>query len=925
MSLDILKAAARLAAAETVEGFPPDLLRITLEYPEAPDPARERDRLAALLEGDGFSLTVLDADLPEFLVLQFPGLERRQAPDTLFAAADALVEPLGLVSAVPDIATTFVVAPDDPDRLESVGEKILDHTCWEPERDHGRGWHIDSIRALPAWSKSKGKGVVVAQPDTGVAAHVELTGALDLARGFNTLTGGKDSTDPLLESMANPGHGTATASAVVSRGAGLVMGAAPEALVAPIRCIDRVVLGVDATPVAKAILHAVRVGADVISMSLGGGLYSPAMGRAMERAARSGLIVVAAGGNCVQPIVVFPARDRNAIAMGGTNIDDKPWKGTSRGRRIDICAPAENVRVARREPGNPDDTLAKPSQGTSFATALTAGVAALWVAHHGRDAIRAEARRRGVTVNDLFRTALQVTARRPAQGWSSQLFGAGIVNAEALLDLDLARIPARSGLEDAGPEAAEPEDGDALVAALEEAFEGIETHAGDWPRLGSEGVFLLHDAWLRLNRPGAIPLESPARPRASPGMQARMPAAVARALDSLRAEPEMLPPAGAPAAGVAHVQMLAARGAQGPESSAALSLEGARERLRNGGKDRLLRLADKALAEIGKRGGDGAEERGLVMRAAPEVIDRAAAGDLDGLDAAGRVTLEALIRINDRPAYRVVDGTIDPEDPLYGEWGGFLALLVGLERWTAAVCRVNLDGRHIGSGFLCAPGRVMTNRHVLEACGDEVALKGEGRWFFTRGAVTVDFSDTGDGSRGADVTAVAQAGLLPIRGVERLDHLDMAVLEVDAGAVPEGAEPLPFTRSLDPSADLMVIGFPARPGTAAMVDPATGVVSREMAERLRAIFGTDYGRKYVSPGHLMAPPGTLAADSHAWVFTHDSTTLGGNSGSVVVQLGSAPAVAGLHFSGAPLTSNRAHALGAVDASAAGPIQGPSWI
>ncbi len=923
MSLEILKAAASIAPPEPVEGFPPDLLRITLEYPEAPDPAVERARLAALLEGEGFSLTVLDEDLPEFLVLQFPEVERRQAPDTLFAAADALVDALGLVSAVPDIPSTFVVAPDDPDRLESVGERILDQTCWVEERDHGRLWQIEKIRALPAWSKSKGKGVLIAQPDTGVASHAELAEALDLASGFNTLTGTSDPTDPLHPGMGNPGHGTATASAVAARGVSMVMGAAPEAKVAPIRCIDRVVLGVSPTPVAKAILHAVQAKADVISMSLGGGLYSPAMARAMQHAVRHGLIIVAAGGNCVQPIVVFPANDRNAIALGGSNIDDAPWKGSSRGRRIDVCAPAENVRVARRNPGDPDETLVKPSQGTSFATALTAGVAALWIAHHGRDAVRAEARRRGTTVNELFRHALRSSARKPTPDWDERRFGAGIVDAAALLDLDLARIPARSDLEDAGPAADVPEED--LVAALEEALEGIETHAGDWPRLGAEGVFLLHDAWLRLNRPGAIPLESPAQPRASAGMRARMPAAVARGLAALRAEPEVLPPAGAAASTVSHVRMLAARGAQGPESSAALSPEAARERLRNGGKERLVQLADKALSAIGRRAADGGEERGLVMRAAPEVIDKAAAGELDSLDAAGRITLEALIRINDRPAYRVVDGSIDPEDPLYGEWGGFLALLVRLERWTAAVCRVNLDGRHVGSGFLCAPGRVMTNRHVLEACADEVALKGESRWFFTRGAVTVDFSDGADGSRGAEVTGVAQAGPLPIGGLERLDHLDMAVLEIDPAQAPEGATPLPFTRSLDADADLMVIGFPARPGTAAMVDPATGLVNREMADRLRTIFGTDYGRKYVSPGHMMAPTGTLAADRHGWVFTHDSTTLGGNSGSVVVQLGGTPAVAGLHFSGAPLTSNRAHALGAVDASFAGPIRGPGWI
>jgi hypothetical protein len=38
----------------------------------------------------------------------------------------------------------------------------------------------------------------------------------------------------------------------------------------------------------------------------------------MAKATEAGIIVVAAAGNCVQPIVVYPARDSNAIAIGGS-------------------------------------------------------------------------------------------------------------------------------------------------------------------------------------------------------------------------------------------------------------------------------------------------------------------------------------------------------------------------------------------------------------------------------------------------------------------------------------------------------------------------------------------------------------------------------------------------------------------------------
>jgi hypothetical protein len=529
MSLDVLKRAVRLAAPDPVPGLPPNILRITLEYPAPPDIAAERAELAALLEGPNFDLQPLDPLLPEFLVLQFSGIERRIAPDTLYAAADALVDPLGLVSAVPDVGVTYVAAPEDPARPEGVDDLFLSVTCWVPEDTSvDRDWAVKSIRAPQAWARSRGAGVLVVQPDTGVARHQELNQALDVTKAFNVLDGTADPSDPLQSTMQNPGHGTSTASVVASRAAGGVFGSAPGAKVAPVRCVNSVVLGLDPTPVAKAILHAVSVDADVISMSLGGGFHSPVVAKALRRAAEAGIIAVAAGGNCVQPLVVYPASDPNCIAMGGVNRLDRPWKGTSRGRRIDVSAPAENVYVAVRRPDDGGATnRIKPSQGTSFATALTAGVAALWVGHFGREAIRDEATRRGVMVNDLFRAALKATARPPASGtWDSRKFGAGIVDADRLLSLRLAAIPAAAAPESA-PE--EPTD-DALVAAMEQARDAIARGDGDWSRVGAEAIFLLNDAWMRENRAAGVPMESSAKPRPSPGMRARMPAEVAASL-----------------------------------------------------------------------------------------------------------------------------------------------------------------------------------------------------------------------------------------------------------------------------------------------------------------------------------------------------------------------------------------------------------
>ncbi|OLS43828.1 hypothetical protein BV509_05430 [Rhodovulum sulfidophilum] len=920
MTLELLVAAQSVAAPEAEPGLPPDRLRFTLEYASPPDCDAQRTRLAGMLGGDHFSLEPLDPLLPQFLVLQFPGVRRRVSPEALFDAADTLVEEMQLVSAVPDIRASFVGAPEDPERVESVADAFLTLTCWVAKDEAlPDDWAVSAINVKPVWARGiTGQGVLVAQPDTGVADHPELAGALDLGHAWNTLTGTADPTDPLSTAMGNPGHGTATSSTVASRAPGRVFGAAPGAKVAPIRCLDAVVLGLDPTPVARAILHAVHAGADVISMSLGGALYSPALAAALKTAARAGIVIVSAAGNCVQPIVVYPARDPNVVGMAGTNHLDKPWKGTSRGRQVAAAAPAENVRVARRKPGDNGQGTTEPSQGTSFATALTAGVAALWVQHLGRQRVRDEAARIGITVTDLFRTALKATARRPA-GWP-QGMGAGIVDADALLRLDLSRI---SPL--AAPESAPPPDDDAILAALEDSYDAIEMGDGDWPRVGTEAVYLLNDAWLRENRAAGVAVETTASPRPSAGLVRHMPEPVMRGLAARSDAGAFTPPLIAATGPSAQYAKLLAAGQPGTaESSANLTEHEARARLAGEGAGRLMARTRASLDRLQATGLGDRDAQARMLEGAEEVIRMAAENRLDELDLPGRITLEALVRIQDRPAFRVIDGSVDTDDPLAGDWAPFLGLVVDLPDWTRSVGRIDLDGTHIGTGFLIGGGRVMTNRHVLEACADELAGPGGSLWRLGRGAVTIDFSETADGSQRHALTGVVMAGPDPINGVERLGHLDMALLSLDATA-PGLPRALPLARQMDEAADMVVIGYPARPGRSAFVDPATGAVSREIGNRLREIFGTDYGRKYVAPGRVIQGPGMLPGDSEGWAASHDCTTLGGNSGSVLVQFTATPSVAGLHFSGAPLTANKAHALGRVDQSPLGPITGAAWI
>ncbi|MEU4425537.1 S8 family serine peptidase [Actinoplanes sp. NPDC024001] len=435
-----LEAAVRAATATLHEGAEAPPARFLLLLKATDDPVVRLAEIAAVVEPIGATVRPFSALDPHLVVVRFPGraftVDSGGAP---FAAAHRFTEAFDLESAEPDLPTDLF--PEASASQDFVPEDVSGFPlgCFaDSEPALPDGWAIDSITVPAAWAfsetnqrPSRGRNIVVAQPDTGVIGHPELTG-ITTVPGFDVLSDDTDPTDPL--TGQNPGHGTGTASVVVSGPPGRVTGSAPAASHMPIRAINSVVQLTLGT-VAEAVDWAVEHGAHVITMSLGG-IFSFSMQRALRRAVRADVIVLAAAGNCVKT-VVWPARFGECIAVAGVDIRGAKWRGSCSGSAVDIAAPAQNVWRAAVPNG------AGQGQGTSFAVALTAGVAALWLAHHGRANLIAAARARGETLQDMFRRMAGATARRPA-GWDSFDMGAGIVDARALLaapnlDLELGR------------------------------------------------------------------------------------------------------------------------------------------------------------------------------------------------------------------------------------------------------------------------------------------------------------------------------------------------------------------------------------------------------------------------------------------------------------------------------------------------------
>lgn len=103
------------------------------------------------------------------------------------------------------------------------------------------------------------------------------------------------------------------------------------------------------------IKHAISVGCNIISMSLGGPLPSQALRAAIQSATEKGtlktvcitvvgLIVIAAAGNYMPGgFITWPARYPEVIAVAASNEDRKNWSYSSYGSIVAVTAPVRMI------------------------------------------------------------------------------------------------------------------------------------------------------------------------------------------------------------------------------------------------------------------------------------------------------------------------------------------------------------------------------------------------------------------------------------------------------------------------------------------------------------------------------------------------------------------------------------------------------
>jgi V8-like Glu-specific endopeptidase len=267
---------------------------------------------------------------------------------------------------------------------------------------------------------------------------------------------------------------------------------------------------------------------------------------------------------------------------------------------------------------------------------------------------------------------------------------------------------------------------------------------------------------------------------------------------------------------------------------------------------------------------------------------------LSSLEAA---SLEAIVVIEGiRPVVDFIVRGLDLEGTRLGEWDSITRQNAArIEQAALSVGRIDCDGRHFGTGFLVSDHAIMTNRHVLE----QLATFDEGCWQF-RSVPTISFGAEGDG----DAFPLLQEGIEVDHGE---DGRDYALISL--GPSPSRADLAPPLVLEETSAyahksrPVYVLGYPGKP-----------MPGSERFSVLLTLFNCEYGRKRYSPGEISGTVGTLDETSDPSVFGHDCTTLGGSSGSPVIDLGeTSTTVVGIHFAGIKRVSNFAYSLASLRA------------
>jgi subtilisin family serine protease len=247
-----------------------------------------------------------------------------------------------------------------------------------------------------------GEGIKVALLDSGVDINHPLLLGVSIRQ--------KDFLPPLPNSGKNNhnSHGTAMASVIASH-TDSYSGIAPGCEILSYRVIDDTG-STDSYTVASAIISAVKDGADVINLSLGGETGSEVLKQSVSYAKDHGVPVIAAVGNEGVGYVNFPAAYDGVIGVTSVGVNGRVTNFSNFGDGVDLAAPGTGVLTAT------DSSEVGIFTGTSISTAIVTGAVAMELA-----------RRPTMTANEVEQLLKNLSNEAEKPGYDSST-GYGIIS-----------------------------------------------------------------------------------------------------------------------------------------------------------------------------------------------------------------------------------------------------------------------------------------------------------------------------------------------------------------------------------------------------------------------------------------------------------------------------------------------------------------
>jgi V8-like Glu-specific endopeptidase len=249
--------------------------------------------------------------------------------------------------------------------------------------------------------------------------------------------------------------------------------------------------------------------------------------------------------------------------------------------------------------------------------------------------------------------------------------------------------------------------------------------------------------------------------------------------------------------------------------------------------------------------------------------------------------LAAIVMLEARPAISITNDKFS-EPP--AEWKILNNHRKRIQSNLLSVGYIAVNGAHKGTGFLVSEDIIITNKHVVR----KYITKKNGNWVFRLNSnASIDYGQDLDSNNHNLYNIDEVINMHPNR------NLDLALLKVKSDNNANSPKPLKISKNIDVNKSknrkIYVVGYPQK-------DP-----EHNDTLEMDRIFEKIYGFKRLQPGMIRGLTNLDLVEYKNICLLHDCSTLGGNSGSCIIDL-ETNKVIGLHFDGEYLEINKAIGL-----------------